>query len=120
MYNPPTSQGPAARTTSHGAWPLLYMLQQNGAAGWNNPCGRWPKRENVRAVSSDMGQTPVTERCMEILLLAFSYVAVLGIGYRVWKNPGGTPLRWLTWALATASVLFVLWNSGREMVAGIA
>lgn len=56
---------------------------------------------------------------MEIQLLAFSYLAVLGIGYRVQKNPGGTPLRWLTLAVAAASVLFVLWNSGREMVAGI-
>jgi hypothetical protein len=55
---------------------------------------------------------------MEILLLAFSYVAVLVIGYRVQKNPGGTPLRWLTFALAAASVLFVLWNSGQAMAAG--
>ncbi len=56
---------------------------------------------------------------MEILLLAFSYVAVLVIGYRVQKNPGGTPLRWLTFALAAASVLFVLWSSGQAMAAGL-
>jgi hypothetical protein len=55
---------------------------------------------------------------MEVLLLAFSLVAILGIGYRVRMRPGGTPLRWLTLALAAASVLFVLWNSGREVFAG--
>ena len=54
---------------------------------------------------------------MEVLLLAFSLVAILGIGYRVRKSPGGTPLRWLTFALAAASVLYVLWDSGREIVA---
>jgi hypothetical protein len=56
---------------------------------------------------------------MEILLLVFSYVAILGIGYRVQQNPGGTPLRWLTLALAAASVLFVLWDSGQAIAAGL-
>jgi hypothetical protein len=56
---------------------------------------------------------------MEVLLLAFSYVAILVIGYRAQKTAiGGTPLRWLTLALAAGCVLFVLWNSGQEMAAG--
>lgn len=56
---------------------------------------------------------------MEVLLLSFSYVAILGLGYRAQKTAtGGTPLRWLTLALAAGCVLFVLWNSGKAMAAG--
>lgn len=56
---------------------------------------------------------------MEIPLLVFAMAAILGIGYRVQKKPGGTPLRWFTFALAAASVLFVLCTSGQEMVSGL-
>jgi hypothetical protein len=56
---------------------------------------------------------------MEVLLLVFSYVAIIGIGYRVHKSPGSTPLRWLTLALAAASILFVLWDSGQTIAAGL-
>lgn len=55
---------------------------------------------------------------MEVLLLAFSFVAILGIGYRVHKSPGGTPARWIALVVAAACTLAVLWSSGREIIAG--
>lgn len=85
------------------------------SAGWNTLAAGGMKAE-CKGFNGEV-VNPATGERMEIMLLVFSYVAILGIGYRVQKSPGGTPLRWLTFALAAASVLFVLWTTGQAMAA---